>query len=95
MVVSYCQAKKCRQVFFFYAGAEVAQYCAMHLPKYIKETESYMANNLGQGLIDAFLEFDSILIKENVIKELKELAGEDEDEDEEDGMFNLCKYINK
>lgn len=67
-----------------HGGAEVAQYCALHLPNCIKETEQYKKGELGEGLVEAFLKFDAQLVEENVIKELKALAGEDENEEEEE-----------
>jgi protein phosphatase 1G len=68
----------------FIPGAEVAEYCAVHLPDYVKSTESYIKNNLTQALEDSFLGFDATLTKDEVIKELKSLADIDDDVEEED-----------
>ncbi|XP_064624661.1 protein phosphatase 1G-like isoform X2 [Lineus longissimus] len=67
-----------------HGGAEVAQYCGMHLPDYLKSTEAYMSSNLSQALEDSFLGFDEMLTKEEVIKELKVLADVEDDVEEED-----------
>ena len=66
----------------------MAQYCSKFLPDCIKETDQYKEGDLGPGLVDAFLKFDSTLVQEDVIKELKLLAGVDENEggEEEEGI---------
>lgn len=70
----------------FFSGSEVAQYCSLHLPDFIKNTDQYKEGNLEQALIDAFLQFDGTLVQEDVIKELKALAGEDDNDEEEEGF---------
>lgn len=67
-----------------HGGAEVAQYCSKHLPQCIKESEHYTEGNLDAALTDSFLKIDSTLVQEDVIKELKLLAGDDENEDEDE-----------
>lgn len=76
-------------VFDGHGGAEVAQYCARHLPNFLKNLEEYKAGDLKSALEQAFLEFDKLLIDPNVIEELKKLAGSEYvasggEEDEED-----------
>lgn len=68
-----------------FSGAEVAQYCSKFLPDCIKDTDQYKEGELGPALVDAFLKFDSTLVQDDVIKELKQLAGVDENDEEEDG----------
>ncbi|KAL3869304.1 hypothetical protein ACJMK2_041998 [Sinanodonta woodiana] len=70
-----------------HGGAEVAQYCSLNLPSFIKDCQEYKDGHLEDALKKAFLEFDASLVKEEVIKELKVIAGVDDDgeEDEEDG----------
>ena len=63
----------------------MAQYCSKFLPNCIKETDDYKEGELGPSLVDAFLKFDSTLVQEEIIKELKRLAGVDENDEEEDG----------
>ncbi|XP_046576024.1 protein phosphatase 1G-like [Haliotis rubra] len=76
-----------------HGGAEVAQYCAMHFPDFVKTVEAYKEGNVKQALEDAFLQFDSTLIQESVVKELRALAGDDDRnaEEEEDGAVPVGK----
>ncbi|XP_046346466.1 protein phosphatase 1G-like [Haliotis rufescens] len=76
-----------------HGGAEVAQYCAMHFPDYVKKVDAYKEGNVKQALEDAFLQFDSTLIEEGVVKELRALAGDDDRnaEEEEDGAVPVGK----
>lgn len=67
-----------------HGGSEVAEYCAKHLPDCVKESEHYKDGDLGAALTDAFLKIDSTLVEEDVIKELKLLAGDDENDDEDE-----------
>ena len=48
------------------------------------EIESFHTNNLQQTLEDGFMKFDEHLKGEKVLAELKELAGMNEDEAEEE-----------
>ena len=63
----------------------MAAYCSKYLPDCIKDSDLYRDGELGPALVDAFLKFDSTLVEEDVIKELKTLAGDDENEEEEEG----------
>lgn len=80
-----------------HGGAEVAQYCSLHLPKFLKQMASYKNKDFEQALKDAFLKFDATLLDEKVIEELKKLSGEedneedDEDVEEEEDVDDLCK----
>lgn len=58
-----------------HGGAEVAQYCAVHLPDYIKSIPAFKAGNMAQALEDAFLGFDETLMHSEVKDELKQMAG--------------------
>lgn len=60
-----------------HGGSEVAEYCALHLPDYVKKLPSYKDGRLGDALREAFLGFDATLITEEVVKELKMLANID------------------
>lgn len=53
----------------------MALYCAEHLPNFIKNTDGYKSGDVRQGLIDAFLGFDALLAKPDIVEVLKELAG--------------------
>lgn len=65
-------------VFDGHGGHEVAKYCAQHLPDFIKSLNSYKNNDMSEVLEEAFLQFDSTLIKPEVVNELKILAGTEE-----------------
>lgn len=67
-----------------HGGAEVAQYCSAKLPDYLKSTLEYKDGQLADALQQAFLGFDATLRDDKVIKELKALAGVDDEGDEDD-----------
>lgn len=83
-----------------HGGAEVAQYCAIHLPGYIKSIPAFKSGNMAQALEDAFLGFDATLIRSEVISELKQMAGIiDQPSDagmilEENEVNHLCAEAN-
>ncbi|XP_034935554.1 probable protein phosphatase CG10417 [Chelonus insularis] len=80
-----------------HGGHEVATYCANKLPEFIKQTEAYQKGDIRQALIDAFLGFDATLAKPEVIKVLKDIAGNsidnkdklDDESDVEENVMNL------
>lgn len=83
-----------------HGGAEVAQYCSLHLPTFLKTLESYKSKDFEQALKDAFIGFDATLLDEKVIEELKKLSDktngeeaieEDDEEEEDDNVDDLCK----
>ncbi|XP_070555952.1 protein phosphatase 1G-like isoform X2 [Ptychodera flava] len=67
-----------------HGGAEVAMHCAQHLPDFIKNSKAYKEGKLGKGLQDAFMEFDATLTQEDVIRELRQLAGTMQEADGDD-----------
>lgn len=83
-----------------HGGAEVAQYCSLNLPTFLKKLQSYKNKDFEQALKDAFLGFDATLLEERVIEELKKLSDktngedaieEDDVEEEDDNVDDLCK----
>ncbi|XP_052871993.1 probable protein phosphatase CG10417 [Anopheles cruzii] len=79
-----------------HGGAEVAQYCSLHLPSFLRTVAAYGEKNFEQALKDAFIGFDATLLKENVIQELKVLSEKtngneeaEEDDEEEDEYDNV------
>lgn len=58
-----------------HGGSEVAQYTAMHLPKLLKDKESWKSGEYAKAIEEAFLEFDDILRSDEVLEELKVMAG--------------------
>lgn len=82
-----------------HGGAEVAQYCSLHLPTFLKTVEAYGRKEFEQALKAAFLGFDATLLQDKVIEELKLLSDKtndddeeaEEEEEEEDNVEDLCK----
>uniref|UniRef100_A0A182NK15 protein-serine/threonine phosphatase n=1 Tax=Anopheles dirus TaxID=7168 RepID=A0A182NK15_9DIPT len=82
-----------------HGGAEVAQYCSVHLPTFLKTVEAYGRKEFEKALKEAFLGFDATLLQEKVIEELKLLSDKtnddeeeaDEEEEEDDNVEDLCK----
>lgn len=87
-----------------HGGPEVALYCSLYLPKYLKALKAYEKKDFMQALKDAFIGFDGTLLENKVIEELKKLADKDglsedplpEDDDEveeeeDDNVDDLCK----
>ncbi|XP_067126174.1 protein phosphatase 1G [Centruroides vittatus] len=66
-----------------HGGAEVAKYCSLHLPEFLHSLPQYKSN-IAQSLEDAFIEFDSLLTKPEVISELKQLSGSSDASDSEE-----------
>ncbi|XP_074641718.1 protein phosphatase 1G-like [Tubulanus polymorphus] len=75
-----------------HGGAEVAQYCAMHLPDFIKKMPTYKEGNLEKALEESFLEFDANLLKDDILRELRTISGMFEDE-EIDESIDPAKLI--
>lgn len=72
-----------------HGGAEVAEYCSMHLPNFIKSSNMYKAGNIAQALEDAFLDFDVNLVKEDVLQNLKQMAGVTNDTEDSENEVNF------
>uniref|UniRef100_A0A8C3SXC4 protein-serine/threonine phosphatase n=1 Tax=Chelydra serpentina TaxID=8475 RepID=A0A8C3SXC4_CHESE len=66
-----------------HGGEEVALYCAKYLPEIIKDQKAYKDGKLQKALEDAFLAIDAKLTTEEVIKELAQIAGRPQDDEEE------------
>lgn len=73
--------------FLSITGAEVAKYCELHFPDFVKKMMTANTDeDLSKIIQSAFLDFDATLVEEDVVKRLKELAGRDDgNEEEEDG----------
>ncbi|ESO92097.1 hypothetical protein LOTGIDRAFT_180731 [Lottia gigantea] len=76
-----------------HGGSEVAQYCALYLPKFIKNLSEYEKGDLAECFKAAFLKFDATLVDEEVIKELKVLAGDDDGGDEDESLMRGKQLI--
>uniref|UniRef100_A0A8D0H1G4 protein-serine/threonine phosphatase n=1 Tax=Sphenodon punctatus TaxID=8508 RepID=A0A8D0H1G4_SPHPU len=66
-----------------HGGEEVALYCSKYLPEIIKEQKAYKEGKLQKALEDAFLAIDAKLTTEEVIKELTQIAGRPQEDDDE------------
>lgn len=70
-----------------HGGSEVAKYCEIHFPEFVKKLMTEQ-NGFGEDpkvfIQNAFLAFDATLTNDDVIRELKELAGKLDDDDEEE-----------
>ncbi|CAK9254406.1 unnamed protein product, partial [Sphagnum jensenii] len=71
-------------VFDGHGGPEVAQYCAQHLPNFIKSLASYQNTNIVESLEEAFLKFDNTLTKPEDEEEDEDEESSDDDMDDED-----------
>lgn len=81
-------------IFNFSTGSEVAQYCSLHLPDFIKQHPLFKEGKLKEALEVGFLEFDQKLLEKEALNEMKILAGIDEEEDEEGEIskrFKQCR----
>lgn len=67
-----------------HGGAEVAKYCAMKLPDFVKTLSCYKEGNLEEALREGFLQFDASLVTASVLSELKALAGTSSDDSGEE-----------
>ncbi|XP_055613833.1 probable protein phosphatase CG10417 isoform X2 [Uranotaenia lowii] len=85
-----------------HGGAEVAQYCSLYLPAFLKSLDNYKLKNFEKALKDAFIGFDGVLLEDKVIEELKKLneksngeeaieEDDDDEEEEDDNVDNLRK----
>lgn len=80
VIINFDENKSLFAVYDGHGGAEVALYTAEHLPQFIKNTQEFKDGNYRQALINAFMELDENLIKEEVLQFLEELKKEHEDD---------------
>lgn len=67
-----------------HGGSEVAEYCSMKLPDFLKNLESYKRGDYEQALKDAFIGFDATLLQDTVVEELRQMARKNPDYEESD-----------
>lgn len=58
-----------------HGGAEVAKYCALKLPQFIKDLQAYKDGDFNKALEEAFLGFDASISTPEIIELLKGLSG--------------------
>lgn len=56
-------------------GAEVSDYTARKFPDFLKAMDLWKEGKIGEALAAAFIQFDEHLTKEEVIDEIRRMAG--------------------
>lgn len=79
-ILSYDRDTSFFAVYDGHGGAEVAKYCAMKLPDFVKTLSCYKEGNLEEALREGFLQFDASLVTSTGLSELKALAGNSSDD---------------
>ncbi|XP_032226547.2 probable protein phosphatase 2C 3 isoform X2 [Nematostella vectensis] len=77
-----------------HGGQEVAEYVSKHLPDVLRGDIGYKEGNTKQALIDTFLKVDESIVSEEGLKELKEIAGDNDDSGDENEADLLTKDAN-
>ena len=99
-ILNYEAGKSFFAVYDGHGGHEVAAYCALNLPSFIKNNEAYKKGEYAQALEEAFIAFDAKMTERSVVEELKRLAGcaeaeeektEEEKEEEHSEVNHLCE----
>jgi len=86
-------------VFDGHGGDEVAKYCAENFHKFLLDNDAYTEGNVKIALKDSFMNIDQALTTDEVIEELKAIAGlngpeEEEEEDRENEVAMLLEDAN-
>lgn len=79
-ILNYDQDTSFFAVYDGHGGAEVAKYCAMKLPDFVKTLTCYRQGRLEEALREGFLQFDASLVSATSLSELKALAGTSSDD---------------
>lgn len=79
-ILNYDQDTSFFAVYDGHGGAEVAKYCAMKLPDFVKTLTCYRQGQLESALREGFLQFDASLVSPTSLSELKALAGTSSDD---------------
>ena len=69
-----------------HGGAEIALYCARHLPDFLKQLDSYREGRLHDALSEGFVKFDSLLLESSVKEILQQLANSTEEDNNNDDL---------
>ena len=84
-----------------HGGHEVAEYCSLKLPDFLKTNENFKKGNYKAALEEAFIEFDATLIDRSVVEQLKRIAStkeaeeDDEDDDEQEGTNEVKELFDE
>eukprot|EP00091_Calanus_sinicus_P002157 TRINITY_DN12207_c1_g1_i1.p1 TRINITY_DN12207_c1_g1~~TRINITY_DN12207_c1_g1_i1.p1 ORF type:complete len:205 (-),score=73.61 TRINITY_DN12207_c1_g1_i1:189-758(-) len=89
-IVEYAKGKSYFAVYDGHGGHEVAAYCALKLPEFIKNNENFKAGNYSKALEEAFIAFDALIVDRDVVEQLKKIAGcvEEEGDTEDTNEVN-------
>ena len=82
---------------FNISGSEVAIYTSKYFPVFLKCLSSYKSGDLQKALEEAFIGFDATLVEEAVVRQLKDIAGvelNDDLEEDEEGLLLLIEPLN-
>jgi len=98
-ILDYSEGKSFFAVYDGHGGHEVALYCSLKLPEFLKTNENYQKGNYKEALEEAFIAFDATLTDRSVVAELKKLMGsqeaeESDDENEGDEVSELFEEAN-
>lgn len=83
-VIDYDPGKSLFAVYDGHGGHEVAKYCSLYLPDFIKKNENYKVGNYEKCLKESFVAFDATLVDRKVVEKLKAIAECDSEKTEED-----------
>lgn len=83
-IIEYAKGKSLFAVYDGHGGHEVAAWCSLKLPDYLKSNENFQKGNYKEALEEAFISFDATLVDRSVVEQLKKIAGSKEDEAEEE-----------
>merc|ERR1719209_2450583 len=81
-ILNFEAGKSFFAVYDGHGGHEVAAYCALNLPNFIKNNEAFKRGDYAQVLEESFIAFDARMTERSVVEELKRLAGCGEAEEE-------------
>merc|ERR1712066_1213967 len=82
-IIDYAKGKSLFAVYDGHGGHEVAAWCSLKLPDYLKTNDNFQKGNYKEALEEAFIAFDATLVDRAVVEQLKKIAGTKEDEAEE------------
>lgn len=82
-LIRYDAGKSFFAVYDGHGGHEVAAYCSLKLPDFIKLNQNYLTGDYKTALEESFVAFDAMMVERTVVEQLKKIAGTVEEEKEE------------
>merc|ERR1712012_1507402 len=83
-VLHYDAGKSLFAVYDGHGGHEVAEYCSLYLPEYIKQSVHFKTGNYEKALEECFIGFDATLVDRKVVAKLKAISGADDTDEKEE-----------